>query len=231
MFRAAAARQLRRKPLAANRRPARFGVYCTMLKVIFVLGGLAVAALGGVAWVFSLGQRSVGYTLRLTVRNAAGQPLAGQPVVIWQPGYPSQSRQLDDAGQLSVLASESFGASALTGPSRPVAFAIRLQLPTVSPLYYWFEVARTGPLGTYHVYNDPYSATDRQWVGDFTAAGPVPRNPAAANASAQPVPPLGGTVVGWQGAAMLQRAGKAADGRRTYTLDLQLQQAAGQLGP
>ncbi|MGI4743356.1 MAG: hypothetical protein ACRYG7_50030 [Janthinobacterium lividum] len=46
-----------------------------MLTVLFVVGGLAVAALGGIAWIFSLGQRSVSYLLHLRVRDAQGQPL------------------------------------------------------------------------------------------------------------------------------------------------------------
>ncbi|RZK16160.1 MAG: hypothetical protein EOO56_20575 [Hymenobacter sp.] len=146
-----------------------------MLKVLLVVGGLAVAALGSIAWIFSLGQRSVAYVLHLTVRDAQGQPLAAQPVVIWQRDYPARQLQLDAAGRLSVLASESFGASSLTGPGRPAAFAIRLQLPGVSPLFYSFSVARTGPLGPYRVYNDSYSASDAQWVSDFDATGRVPR--------------------------------------------------------
>ena len=125
-----------------------------MLTVLFVVGGLAVVALGSVAWIFSLGQRSVSYMLHLTLRDAQGLPLPAQPVVIWRQGYPAQQLQLDAAGQLVVLATESFGASALTGPGRPAAFAICLQLPGVSPLFYSFKVARTGPLGPHQVYNE-----------------------------------------------------------------------------
>ncbi len=192
-----------------------------MLKVLFVVGGLAIAALGGTAWVFSLGQRSVSYVLHLTVRDAQGQPLSAQPVVIWRQGYPAQQLRLDANGQLSVLASESFGASALTGPRRPDAFAIRLQLPEISPLFYSFEVAHTGPLGTYQVYNDSYSANNAQWVGNFDATGPTRPT------KGQPpvgMAPVGGRVQRWLGAATLERTADTADGRRQYAVALELQQ-------
>jgi len=192
-----------------------------MLKVLFVVGGLVVAALGGTAWVFSLGQRSVSYVLHLTVRDAQGQPLPAQPVVIWRQGYPSQQVRLDAAGQLSVLASESFGASALTGPGRPEAFAIRLQLPEISPLFYSFEVVRTGPLGPYQVYNDSYSANYTQWVGNFDEKGPTH------STKGQPpvgVAPVGDRVPRWRGAATLQRLADTADGRRQYAVALELRQ-------
>ena len=197
-----------------------------MLKVLFVAGGLVVAALGSVAWIFSLGQRSVTYVLHLTVRDAQGQPLPAQPVVMWQRGYPAQHLQLDAAGQLSVLATESFGASAFTGPRRPDAFAIRLQLPQVSPLFYSFEVARTGPLGPYRVYNDSYSANDTQWVGDFNATGPVRRQtkPDPTGQHREGAAPVGGRVMRWLGTATLQRAANTADGRRQYAVALVLQQ-------
>jgi hypothetical protein len=197
-----------------------------MLTVLFIIGGLVVAALGSVGWVFSLGQRSVSYVLQLTVRDAQGQPLPAQPVVIWQRDYPAQQLQLDAAGQLSVLASESFGASALTGPSRPAVFAIRLQLPGISPLFYSFSVARSGPLGPYQVYNDSYSANDAQWVGDFDATGRVhrPIRPGPTGARHAGVAPVGGNVLRWLGTATLQRVANAADGRRQYTVALVLQQ-------
>jgi len=202
-----------------------------MLKALFIVGGLVVTALGSVAWIASLGQRSVSYVLHLTVRDAQGQPLAAQPVVIWQRDYPAQQLQLDAAGQLSVLASESFGASALTGPGRPAAFAIRLHLPGVSPLYYSFDVARTGSLGPYQVYNDSYSANDKQWVGDFDAAGRVhrPIKPGPAGSRHAGVAPVGGKVLRWLGTATLQRAANTADGRRQYTLALELQQQSEEL--
>jgi hypothetical protein len=202
-----------------------------MLKVLFVVGGLVVTALGSVAWIFSLGQRSVSYMLHLTVRDAQGQPLSAQPVVIWQRDYPAQQLQLDAAGQLSVLASESFGASALTGPGRPDAFVIRLQLPGVSPLFYSFNVARTGPLGPYQVYNDSYSANDTHWVGDFDATGRVHRSikPGPAGSSHAGIAPVGGKVLRWLGTATLQRAADTADGRRHYALNLELQQQGEEL--
>ncbi|WP_158022759.1 hypothetical protein [Hymenobacter coccineus] len=53
-----------------------------MLKVLFIVGGLAVAALGGTAWIFLLGQRSVAYVLHLTVLDALGQPLPAQAVIV-----------------------------------------------------------------------------------------------------------------------------------------------------
>lgn len=197
-----------------------------MLTVLCIVGGLAVIALSCVVWIFSLGQRSVSYVLHLTVRDAQGLPLPAQPVVIWRQGYPAQQLRLDVAGQLSVLATESFGASALTGPSRPAAFIIRLHLPNVSPLFYSFSVARTGPLGSYQVYNDSYSANDTQWVGDFAATGRV-RRPTKPGSTGQPragVAPVGGKVLRWLGMATLQRAADTADGRRQYALDLELQQ-------
>lgn len=197
-----------------------------MLTVLCVVGGLAVAALGSIAWIFSLGQRSVSYVLHLTVRDAQGQPLPAQPVVIWQRDYPAQQLQLDTTGQLSVLASEPFGASALTGPSRPAAFAIRLQLPEVSPLFYSFGVARTGPLGPYQVYNDSYSANDAQWVGDFDATGRVHRPIKPGHAG---IAPVGGKVLRWLGTATLQRAANTADGRRQYMVALVLQQQGEEL--
>jgi hypothetical protein len=202
-----------------------------MLTVLCIVGGLAVVALGCVTWIFSLGQRSVSYVVHLTVRDAQGKPLLAQPVVIWRPGYPAQQLQLDAAGQLSVLGTESFGASALTGPSRPTAFTIRLQLPGVSPLFYSFKVARTGPLGPYQVYNDSYSANDTQWVGDFDATGRVWR-PTKHAPTGQPhagIAPVGGKVMRWLGTATLQQAANTADGRRQYTLVLALQQQGEEL--
>jgi hypothetical protein len=202
-----------------------------MLTVLCIVGGLAVIALSCVVWIFSLGQRSVSYVLHLTVRDAQGLPLPAQPVVIWRQGYPAQQLRLDVAGQLSVLATESFGASALTGPSRPAAFIIRLHLPDVSPLFYSFSVARTGPLGSYQVYNDSYSANDTQWVGDFAATGRV-RRPTKPGSAGQPragVAPVGGKVLRWLGMATLRRASDTADGRRQYALALELQQQGEEL--
>ncbi|AWM31959.1 hypothetical protein [Hymenobacter nivis] len=60
-----------------------------MLKALFIMGGLAVAALGSVAWIFSLGQCSITYVLHLTVRDVQGQPMPGQPVTVWRRGYPA----------------------------------------------------------------------------------------------------------------------------------------------
>jgi hypothetical protein len=177
-------------------------------------------------WVFSLGQRSVSYVLHLTVHDAQDQPIPAQPVVIWRRGYPAQQLQLDAAGQLSVLATESFGASALIGPNRPAAFTIRLQLPGVSPLFYSFSVTHTGPLGPYQVYNDSYSTNDTQWVGDFNAKGRVwrPTKPGPTGQHHVSVAPVGGKVMRWLGTATLQRAANTDDGRRQYTLTLELQQ-------
>ena len=101
--------------------------------------------------------------------------MPGQPVIVWRRGYPAQPLQLDAAGQLSVLATESFGASALTGPGRPAVFGARLQLPGVSPLFYWSDVARPGPRGLTRCTMIPVSANYTQWVGDFDAAGSTHR--------------------------------------------------------
>ncbi|OGX91280.1 hypothetical protein [Hymenobacter coccineus] len=139
--------------------------------------------------------------------------------------------QLDSAGQLSVAALESFGASALTGPSRPEAFAVRLHLPGISPLFYWFDVAHPGPLGPYQVYNDSYSTGYSQWVGGFDAKGPTRRQtkPDAAGQRAEGVAPVGGKVLRWLGQATLERAANRADGRRQYTLGL-VRSATGRSG-
>jgi hypothetical protein len=199
-----------------------------MLKVVaIVFGGLVVAAAAGVVWAFSLGQRSVSYTLHLTLLDAAGRPLPAQRVVTWNRGYPLQEHRLDAAGKLTLSASESFGASALTGPRRPEAFAIRLYLPDTAPLFYWFNVKETGPVGTYEVYNDYYSYNYTQWVGDFDAARAVRRQagPDHAGKTYYAVPPTGGQVPRWQATATVERAAKRPDGGYDYTLGLTLQQS------
>jgi|GEM_PF-5434140 len=199
-----------------------------MLKVVaIVVGGLVVAVAGGVVWAFSLGQRSVAYTLHLTLLDAAGRPLPPQPVVVWNRDYPLRELRLDAAGQLTLQGLESFGASVLTGPRRPEAFAIRLYLPESAPLFYWFRVKRSGPLGPYEVYNDHYSHNYTQWVGDFDATHAVRRQTAPDNAGNvyHAVAPTSGQVVRWQGKATLERAPKQPAADPAYILNLTLQQS------
>jgi hypothetical protein len=197
-----------------------------MLKILFVVGGIAVAALGGLVLVFSLGQSSVTYVLKLTLLDATGQPLPPQPIVIWDRSAGPRQLQLDEAGQLTLLTSESFGASAL-GPRRPDAFAVRLCFPEISPLYYWFEVKRSGLVASYQVFNDYYSYGDTQWVGDFDATSAIrrQRQPDSNGKTSQAVAPRGGMVARWQGMATLAEEGKAPDGRRHYALALTLRQS------
>ena len=199
-----------------------------MLKIIAVVVGRVVAAgAAGVVWTFSLGQRSVNYTLHLTLLDAVGRPLPPQRVVVWRRGYNLQELRSDAAGQLTLAALESFGASALTGPRRPDAFAIRLYLPEVAPLFYWFNVRETGPVGTYEVYNDYYSYNYTQWVGDFDATHPTRRRtePDNADKTYYAVPPTGGQVPRWQGTTTLERTTKRPDGSHDYRLDLVLRQS------
>ena len=46
-----------------------------ILKMLLMLVGVGVTALGGMVWVFALGTASVRYELHLTLRDAAGLPL------------------------------------------------------------------------------------------------------------------------------------------------------------
>ncbi|MCB2408636.1 hypothetical protein [Hymenobacter lucidus] len=204
-----------------------------MLKVLYIVGGLVVAALGGVVLIFSLGQSAVTYELRLTLLDATGQPLPAQPVIIWNRGYPLKETRINDAGQLTMQLSESFGAIAL-GPRRPDAFAVRLSFPSISPLYYWFQVQRSGPVPPYEVFNDSYSYGTNQWVGDFDAQGSTRRQtkPDQTGKVSQAVPPTGGQVLRWAGTAELRQEGKSADNRRHYVLEMTLRQSGTQtIGP
>ncbi|TGE28317.1 hypothetical protein [Hymenobacter metallicola] len=196
-----------------------------MLKILYIVGGLVVAAVGGLL-LYSLGQRAVAYELKLTVLDAQGQPLPPQRLLLWDRSSGQHEFRLDQAGQFTRELSESFGSSAV-GPLRPESFGVRLAFPDLAPLYYWFAVRGSGPLPSYEVYNDYYSYGTTQWVGDFDAKGFVRRQtkPAAQGVVAAAVPPRGGRVPRWQATATLQRAGKTPDGRRKYTLDLTLRQS------
>ncbi|PJJ60741.1 hypothetical protein [Hymenobacter chitinivorans] len=197
-----------------------------LLYFICLVGGVATLLLAGLVLVFSLGQRSVVYELSLTVLDAAGQPLPPQPLLLWDRSSGQHEFHLDAHGQFARELSESFGSSAL-GPRRPESFGVRLAFPEISPLYYWFPIRGSGPVTSYEVYNDYYSAGTSQWVGDFNAQGFVRRQtkPTANGVVATAVPPRGGQVPRWHATATLRRAGQKPDGRRQYTLVLTLQQS------
>ncbi|UOQ52012.1 hypothetical protein [Hymenobacter cellulosivorans] len=200
------------------------------LKILYIVGSIVVAVVAGGVLVFSLGQRSVAYELRLRVLDAAGRPLPAQRLLLWDRSSGQHEFRLDENGHFSRELSESFGSSAL-GPLRPESFGVRLVFPDLAPLYYWFAVRRSGPVSSYEVYNDYYSSGTSQWVGDFNAQGFTRRQtkPDATGAVATAVPPRGGQVPRWQATATLQRAGNTPDGRRKYTLDLTLQQSGTEL--
>lgn len=201
-----------------------------ILKLVFIVGGIAVAALGGLVLVYSLGQRSVAYQLKLTVLDAQGRPLPPQRLLLWDRSSGQHEFHLDEAGQFTRELSESFGSSAV-GPLRPESFDVQLAFPDLAPLYYWFVVRRSGPLPSYEVYNDYYSYGTNQWVGDFDARGFTRRQtkPNAQGVVATAVLPRGGRVPRWQATAILQQTGKAPDGRRRYTLEMTLQQSGVEL--
>ena len=196
-----------------------------MLKVLFVLGGVAVAALGSLLWVFAIGTATAQYELRLFLRDAAGQPLRLQPVLLWRYDYPTKELRTDSAGHLVIAGSEMFSTNVLTGPHRPDAFLVRLAFPGVSPLFYRFELRRDGP-APYQVFNTQYDYTwGHQWVGDFDATGRVrsrikPDKTGKVDAT---VPPTGGQTLLWQANASLQLLAKEKAGSR-FAIELDLQQ-------
>ncbi|MDJ0365897.1 hypothetical protein QMK33_12105 [Hymenobacter sp. H14-R3] len=200
-----------------------------MLKLLLIGGGLAVAAAtSSLVFIFSLGQKSVTYEAVLQLLDAAGQPLAHQPVVVWRYDYPRQLLRTDSAGQVRWQAQESFSASVLIGPKRPDVFLVRLAVPEVSPLYYRFEVGRkdSGPV-PYQVFNTEYDYYfGHQWVGDVDAAGRLRREVKQGSPATtyQAVPPTGGQLLRWQATATLRPAGQQPDGRAHYTLALTLRQ-------
>ena len=159
---------------------------------LLVLGGLALALALVMVFVFTLGQSSVTYVLHLTLRDAAGQPLAHQPVLVWRHEYPRQALRTDAAGSLVVQGYESFGASGLVGPRRPDIFPIRLAFAGRSPLFYLFAVKRTGPV-PYDVFN---TERDNIFGGHWARPSPTPMvrstpwpSPPAASPSAGAPPP------------------------------------------
>lgn len=192
-----------------------------MLNVLYILGGVAVAVVGGVFFVFTLGQRSAAYELHLTLRDAAGHVLPRQRVQLWHQGSAPLEFHTDDAGQLRVAQSQSFGSSIL-GPRRPGAFTVGLAFPGISPLFYQFPVERSGPV-VYRVFNTYYDHNDTSWVGDFDAERCVRSQITYATGTLRPaVAPAGGVVQRWQAAAELHRTDKQRQ-TRAYTLDLSLQ--------
>ncbi|MCB2379529.1 hypothetical protein LGH70_18170 [Hymenobacter sp. BT635] len=201
-----------------------------MITLLYILGGIAVAGVGTLLLIFSLGQRSVSYQLTLRLLDAAGRPLSPQPIVVWDRSAGPRPHQPDAAGNLVLELSESFGSSAL-GPLRPGVFPVRLAFPALSPLYYSFEVQRSGPVPAYQIFNDYYTYGAGQWVGDSDARGFTRRHtPSTANGTvARAVLPRGGQVPRWQATATLRRTGNTPDGRRRYTLALTLQQSGTEL--
>ncbi|RPD48020.1 hypothetical protein DNI29_11375 [Hymenobacter sediminis] len=192
-----------------------------MMNVLYIVGGVAVAVIGGIFFVFTLGQRSASYELRLTLRDAAGHVLPHQRVQVWHRGSTPLEFQTDDAGQLRLAQSQSFGASIL-GPRRPGAFTVGLAFPGISPLFYQFPVERSGPV-TYQVFNTYYDYTYTTWVGDFDAVQCV-RHQFKENTGQlrEAVAPTGGLVQRWQAAAELAHVGKQQN-VHAYVLGLSLQ--------
>ncbi|TGE06140.1 hypothetical protein [Hymenobacter fodinae] len=192
-----------------------------MLEVLYVVGGLAVLLSGVLAFVFSLGQRSVAYQLRLTLRDTTGNLLTQQRVQVWHRGSTPLEFQTDENGQLQVIQSESFGASIL-GPRRPNVFTVGLAFPDLSTLYYQFPVKRSGTV-TYRAFNTYYDSADASWVGDFDATQCVRSQITYTNGVLQPaVAPTSGNVQRWQATAELQHIGQEQNIHQ-YALDLSVQ--------
>lgn len=192
-----------------------------------MLGGLALALLLVMVFVFTLGQSTVTYVLHLTLRDAVGQPLAHQPVLVWRHEYPRQALRTDAAGSLVVQGYESFGASGLVGPRRPDIFSIRLAFAGRSPLFYLFAVKRTGPV-PYDVFNtERDNIFGGHWVGTFDATGHRVRRAPLTDAAGRVYPvafPTGGHTLRWRTAATLRRLPQPPNTRRCYRIDLLLQQ-------
>ena len=196
-----------------------------MLKLLSVLGGAGVAALGGIAWVFAIGTASAKYDLLLTLRDAAGQPLRLQLVLVWRYDYPTQELRTDSAGRLTITGYEQFATNLLTGPHRPESFPIRLAFPGLSPLFYRFELRRDGP-APYQVFNTSYDYEwGHQWVGDFDASGRVPSQtkPDKTGKVNTTVPPANGQTLLWQAHASLHRLAKVNAGSH-YAIELNLRE-------
>lgn len=195
--------------------------------ILLVLGGLALALLLVMVFVFTLGQGSVNYVLHLTLRDAAGQPLAYQPVLVWRHEYPRQELRTDAAGSLVVQGCEDFSTSGLVGPRRPDIFPIRLAFAGLSPLFYLFEVKRTGPV-PYDVFNtERDNIFGGHWVGTFDATGHRVRRARITDTAGNAYPvafPTGGHTLRWRTAATLRRLPQPPDTRRSYRIDLLLQQ-------
>lgn len=192
-----------------------------MLKVVYIVGGVAVAVISSIFFVFTLGQRSASYELRLTLRDAAGNLLPRQRVQIWHRGSTPLEFRTDDNGQLQIAQNESFGSSIL-GPKRPGAFTVGLAFPDISPLFYQFPIERSGPV-TYQVFNTYYDYNYINWVGDFNAARCVRSQVNyGAGKRQQAVAPVGGKVQRWQATAGLRHVGKQQN-VHAYALDLTLQ--------
>lgn len=195
-----------------------------MIKLLLVFGSVGLAALGGMAWVFAIGTASAKYELQLALRDATGQPLRLQSVLVWRYDYPSQELRTDSAGRLILTGYEQFGTNMLTGPHRPEFFPIRLAFPGLSPLFYRFELRRDGP-APYQVFNTQYDYPWGAWVGDFDSSGRVrvQTKPDNKGKIYTAVPPTGGQTVRWKANAVLVRIAKEGTGSR-YRIELDLQQ-------
>lgn len=175
-----------------------------MLKLLLILGGVGVAALGSMVWVFAIGTASATYELRLTLRlsHSGATHRFGRPV-----GY---------QGLRVVWYQYSH---------RPDAFLVRLAFPGLSPLFYRFELRRDGP-APYQVFNTSYDYNwGHQWVGDFDAIGRVrsQTKPDKTGKVHTTVPPNGGQTLLWQANAALHRLAKVKTGSH-YAIELNLQQ-------
>lgn len=188
---------------------------------------VAVAALGFLVFVFTMGHADASYELRLTLRDAAGLPLAHQPVLVWRYDYPRQELRTDAAGHLTVNAHQSFTTSALFGPSRPDVFPVRLAFRNLSPLYYRFGVENAGPV-PYQVFNSEYDYEfGGQWVGDFDAAGRRVRSATEPNDAGKVytvVPPVSGQTPLWRTNAVIHQLPRKKDDPFRYAMELSLQQ-------
>jgi hypothetical protein len=176
------------------------------------------------AWVFAIGTASAKYELQVILRDAAGQPLRLQPVLVWRYDYPTQELRTDSAGRLMLTGYEQFATNVLTGPHRPAFFPIRLAFPGLSPLFYRFELRRDGP-APYQVFNTQYDYPWGTWVGDFDHTGRVRSQTKPDNKGKlyTAVPPTGGQTLLWQARATLHRIAKEGAGSR-YSIGLDLQQ-------
>ena len=194
-----------------------------------ILLGLALLGLVlfALVYVFAIGHTSAFYQVHLELRDAMGQPLAYQPVVVWRYDYPRQELRTDAGGKLTWSGYEGFATNAVFGPSRPEAFPIRLTFPSLSPLYYRFEAANNGPVA-YQVFNSEYDYTfGGQWVGDFDAIGHRLRSatePDEAGKVNRVVSPTDGRIPQWRTRVIIRQLPANQNNANNYALDLDLEQ-------